>query len=212
MHGRHDTTMTVDHTEPGDPAGVDEPTVPDAPMSARHALWHFVMSSVLILLLGAIVTLWPASLGGRTTIVFVSGTSMSPTLTQRDVVIAREHARYAVGDLVVFRVPEGEAAGEHVIHRIIGGSSSTGWVTQGDNRTSVDPWFISDDDVVGLAERKAAVGPALRTVFRWFVTPLVWSIAGAVFAYVVVLRYLRERDAALARETQSTRNSSDSTA
>ena len=202
MHGRHDSPPTTDQ-----PLADIESDV----MSTRHAVWHVAMNSLLLVLLGLVIQLWPASLGGRTTIVFVSGTSMQPTLTSEDVVVAREHAVYAVGDLVVFRVPEGEASGQYIIHRIVGGSETTGWVTRGDNRTAVDPWFLSDRDLVGRAERKAAIGPALRTAFRWVLEPVVWSIAGAVVTYVVALRYLRERDA-VAREAQSSRNSKDSTA
>ena len=133
-------------------------------------------------------------------------------LFRSDVVIAREYERYAVGDLVVFRVPDGEARGRYIIHRIVGGSSATGWVTRGDNRTTVDPWFLSNGDLVGRAERKAAIGPELKWFFRWMLAPVVWAIGASIVVYVVALRYLREREMARARDSQSSRNSTDSTA
>ena len=196
MHGPRRPPLTASDAQEIAPIDDDE-------ASRLRTVLRFVVSACIVMLLGVVVYLWPASLGGRATIVFVTGSSMAPTLTSDDVVLAREHATYSVGDLVVFKVPEGDAAGKFIIHRIVGGSSSTGWVTRGDNRTTVDPWFLSDGDLVGRAERKAAVGPALRTTFRWVLAPLVWSMAAAIVAYVVMLRYLRERDASRERDSQS---------
>ncbi|MDP3712520.1 MAG: hypothetical protein Q8R60_08555 [Mycobacteriales bacterium] len=57
---------------------------------------------------------------------------------------------YSVGDIVGYRVPEGTfGAGNVVIHRLMGGDGRAGWRTQGDNRTSPDPWRPTDDDIAG---------------------------------------------------------------
>ncbi|MFM7044998.1 MAG: S26 family signal peptidase [Ilumatobacteraceae bacterium] len=161
----------------------------------QHPVIRQLATALLLLVIAAVIYAWPASFGGRSTIVFVSGTSMLPTLTSDDVVFAREHANYAVGDLVVFRIPDGTigaevgAAGDaYVIHRIVGGSESTGWVTKGDNRNSVDPWFLGEDDIVGLAERKASIGPAALTVVRLMLTPLVWAAVAALVVFAVAFR------------------------
>jgi signal peptidase len=61
----------------------------------------------------AIVALWtvvlrPVSLGGPAAYVFVSGQSMEPTLRTSDLVVALEQSSYGIGDVVVYRVPDGE--------------------------------------------------------------------------------------------------------
>lgn len=161
----------------------------------RHPVLRQLATALLLVVIAAVIYAWPASFGGRSTIVFVSGTSMLPTLTSDDVVFAREHTNYSVGDLVVFRIPDGSigaevgAAGDdYVIHRIVGGSEATGWVTKGDNRNSLDPWFLGEDDIVGRAERKAAIGPAALTAVRLVLTPLVWAAVAAVVVFAVAFR------------------------
>lgn len=168
----------------------------------QHPVLQGLGSAALLLVIALVIYAWPASFGGRSTIVFVSGTSMLPTLSTDDVVFAREQTRYAVGDLVVFRIPDGAigaevgaADGAFVIHRIVGGSESTGWVTRGDNRNSVDPWFLGEDDIVGRAERKASIGPEALTAVRLMLTPFVWAVVAAVLVFAVAWRRLSEDDA-----------------
>jgi signal peptidase I len=96
------------------------------------------------------VFLAPHFLGGPTAYVVVSGASMEPTLVQDDFVIARRQNSYGRGDIVVYRIPEGETgAGGLVIHRIIGGSGEDGYFLRGDNRTTPDLWRPRHADVVG---------------------------------------------------------------
>jgi hypothetical protein len=75
------------------------------------------------------IVLGPSVIGGPATYLFVSGTSMEPTLSTGDLVIARRAETYEVGDIVAFHVPqdaEGVARGGLVIHRIAGGSATDG--------------------------------------------------------------------------------------
>jgi signal peptidase len=97
-----------------------------------------------------VVFLRPVSLGGPADYVIVSGHSMEPMFKTGDVVVAlRQHA-YHHGEVVVYRVPAGEpAAGDRVIHRIIGGSAATGFVMKGDNKDGVDPWRPKPEDIIG---------------------------------------------------------------
>ncbi len=90
---------------------------------------------------------WPASLGGRMGLVLVAGHSMEPTHQIGDVAVTWRAAP-AVGDVVLFSIPEGPARGEPVIHRIVGGDPS-GWVTQGDNNAHPDEWKPTNADVLG---------------------------------------------------------------
>jgi signal peptidase len=116
----------------------------------------------------------PVSLGGPADYVIVSGHSMEPDLHTGDVVVAFHQHRYEVGDVVVYRVPQGEpAAGDRVIHRIVGGSATKGFVMKGDNKQGIDPWRPTERDVVGkeivtvprigtaLAEIRSTLGVAI---------------------------------------------------
>lgn len=119
-------------------------------MRVRH-LKHWALNVlVVIAALAWAVWLRPAALGGSASYVVVSGHSMEPTLWTGDLVVARRHARYGTGEVVVYTVPKGDpGAGHRVIHRIVGGSPRAGYITQGDNRDEPDYWRPRPDDVAG---------------------------------------------------------------
>lgn len=107
-----------------------------------------------VLTVAAIVTwcvlLRPAFLGGTTGYVLVAGTSMEPTMHTGDLAVIHRQDGYRVGDVIAFHVPRGEpGAGALVIHRIIGGSPTAGYRTQGDNRDRPDFWRPKPADVAG---------------------------------------------------------------
>ena len=77
----------------------------------------------------------PQSLGGNAAYVLVSGKSMLPRYHTGDLVLVEKHSSYHVGQLIAYRVPKGDPmAGAEVIHRIIGGSATKGFIVKGDNR------------------------------------------------------------------------------
>ena len=93
---------------------------------------------------------WPQSLGGRVAYVRVDGWSMNPTLHNGDLVVVKRQSSYRIGDPVAYRIPHGEfGAGALVVHRLIGGNGTTGFVTRGDNRNINDSWHPRTQDVVG---------------------------------------------------------------
>jgi signal peptidase len=106
-----------------------------------------------LLLVGAlalVALLWPQSLGGSVAYVRVDGHSMDPTFHTGDLAVVRRQSSYAIGDPVAYRIPEGEfGAGALVIHRLIGGNGTAGFVTQGDNKTIKDDWHPRTADIVG---------------------------------------------------------------
>jgi signal peptidase len=106
---------------------------------------------VLLVLLGAwVILLRPTSLGGGATWVMIRGSSMLPGYRTGDLVIARTEATYDVGDIVAYRVPAGEiGAGHIVVHRLTGGDAVSGFVVQGDNNDTPDPWHPTARDIVG---------------------------------------------------------------
>lgn len=106
--------------------------------------------ALTLAILGAwFILLRPTALGGPTSYLFVSGTSMLPTLETGDLVIAQSATTYEVGDVVAYHVPEGQpGAGALVIHRIVGGAANA-FLIQGDNREQPDDWRPASDDIVG---------------------------------------------------------------
>jgi signal peptidase len=139
------------------------------PVAVRPRLPHAKTIAVLAAQLGAVAALlWfglPQSLGGRADWVLVSGTSMLPRLHTGDLVLVERRSSYHVGDVVAYRVPEGQVgAGFVVIHRIVGGNGRTGWRMKGDNRTAPDLWYPKNRNVLG--------SKALRIPYAWFVLRL----------------------------------------
>ena len=93
----------------------------------------------------------PSSLGGRQAYVVVDGTSMEPTYHDGDLVLIRKEAEYAIGDIITYRVGGAFDDPTRVIHRLVGHAEDGKLLTQGDNRTGLDPWRPDVDDVIGRA-------------------------------------------------------------
>ncbi len=133
----------------------------------------------------------PQLLGGPAAYVIVSGKSMEPTLHNGDFVVALRKSSYRVGDVVAYRIPEGDpGAGSLVIHRVIGGSGGAGYVTQGDNREGRDLWEPKPRDILGsMFVRVPRVGLALAFVQ----TPLGLAASAALATFLFVSGGWRRR-------------------
>lgn len=139
-----------------------------------------------------VIVLRPTGLGGPATYIVVSGTSMEPTLRSGDFVVLHRKDTYSTGDIVTFAVPEGApGARSLVIHRIIGGSASSGFVTQGDNKHEPDDWDPAEVDIEGqLWFRVPSAGNVVATLR----SPLVLgSLTGGLVVFLVLLRKPAER-------------------
>lgn len=98
------------------------------------------------------VTLRPTSLGGPATYVVIRGDSMLPVFHSGDLVVLRVAEGVAAGDVVGYRVPDGEVgAGHLVVHRIAAGDGQVGFTMLGDNNPAPDPWQPRAADVAGKA-------------------------------------------------------------
>src|SRR5436309_6758131 len=92
----------------------------------------------------------PQAFGGRAAYVLVSGHSMLPRYHTGDLVLVERKRSYHGGQVIAYHVPQGDAmAGAQVIHRIIGGDATDGFLVQGDNRTAPDVWRPKPADIVG---------------------------------------------------------------
>jgi signal peptidase I len=105
--------------------------------------------AITLLIAGALFAVWlftlrPDFMGGPAGYVIVSGRSMEPGYSTGDLVVTRK-GDYKQGDVVAFR----QGSGGLVIHRIVGGDAASGFVTKGDNRSSVDEWRPRDADLIG---------------------------------------------------------------
>ncbi|MEQ6903849.1 S24/S26 family peptidase [Nocardioides sp. YIM 152588] len=129
------------------------------------------------ILLGTVLAGWflwlrPPALGGTTSLVVVSGTSMYPSFEPGDLLVVTERPRYDVGQVAVYDIPRGqpgEGSGARIVHRLIGGDQSAGFTTQGDNQDAADPWTPREDDIVGavahrLPQAGAWIGTAMQPV------------------------------------------------
>lgn len=137
----------------------------------------------------ALVVAWmlvlrPQVLGGPAAYVIVSGESMEPTLHTGDLVVAHRKSSYRVGDVIAYRIPEGEeSAGARVIHRVVGGSASAGYVTQGDNREGRDLWRPKPEDTLGKMWFSV---PRVGLALTFLRTPLGLALAGALATFFFV--------------------------
>lgn len=142
------------------------------------------------LLLVVLVAVWfaelrPQALGGPAAYLTVAGASMEPTMHGGDLVVVRRREAYRTGDVVAFRIPEGQpAAGRVVIHRIVGGNAREGFRMKGDNRQTQDAWRPRAGDVMGTpALHVAGVGRAARKLL----TPLGLAILAGLTTALLVL-------------------------
>jgi signal peptidase len=173
------------------PMGKTAALAPDQPRrSILRILRRRTRTVVEVVVLVAAIGAWalllrPGSLGGPATYVVVSGTSMEPAFHTGDLVVTRRRRSYAKGDIVAYHVPKGDpGAGRLVIHRVIGGSTRSGYVMQGDNRKSPDLWRPKPADVAG----KTWFHIPIRDlgISRLF-TPLGLAMAAGALAFLLVV-------------------------
>ena len=148
--------------------------------------WNIV--SMLLVIAACVfwaLFLRPQSLGGPAGYVLVSGKSMNPLYHTGDMILVEHHSSYRVGDIIAYHVPKGDAmAGAQVIHRIIGGNSTHGFVVQGDNRTAPDVWRPKNADIVGAAALQI---PQAVVVLQYVRSPLLLGLLAASFMFVYLL-------------------------
>ena len=145
-----------------------------------------MLGKVVIAVLGAalwFVFLAPASLGGPVSLIWVSGTSMQPTLYTGDLSIMYQRGSYDPGDLVAFELPEGGT----VIHRVVR-ETTEGYEFRGDNRNHDDPWTLEGHAIRG---RQLFHVPKAAEVMTFLGQP---ALLGVLTAIVVLLGLLRQEN------------------
>jgi len=147
--------------------------------ATRHLPGLAWTATFLVLAAAWFALLRPAPLGGSAGYVTIRGVSMLPTYRFGDLVVTHKQPRYGKGDIIAYRVPKGQfGAGITVIHRVVGGSGSTGFVLRGDNNNFNDDWHPKQQDVVGKAWVHV---PALGLVLAFLHAPVpIASLASGV--------------------------------
>jgi signal peptidase len=178
------------------------PAQPEPQPAKSKSTVKRVLNALGLLLTIAAVVLWalflrPASLGGPASYVLVSGKSMLPRYHTGDLVLVERQSSYHVGEVIAYRVPKGDPmAGAQVIHRIIGGNATAGFVVQGDNRTAPDVWRPKAKDIVGA---KALRIPDAVIVLGFLRSPLLLGLFAACFVFVRVFTRESTSEPELAR-------------
>jgi signal peptidase I len=78
--------------------------------------------------------------------VVTDGKSMNPVYYEGDLVFVVKADSYHVGQIAAYH---GESPGQRVLHRIIGGNGSSGFVMKGDNNESIDPLYPKLEEMIG---------------------------------------------------------------
>ena len=110
---------------------------------------------------------------------------MLPHYHTGDLVLVERRWSYHVGQVIAYRVPQGDPmAGAQVIHRIVGGDAQHGFVVQGDNRTVPDIWHPRPKDIVGAQLLRI---PDALVVLRCLRAPLLLGLLASSFVLALVL-------------------------
>ena len=150
-------------------------------MSRRNGVFAAVF---LVVAVAWLLTLRPQQLGGPADYVMIRGTSMLPTFRSGDLVIVKQRSSYGMGDVIAYKVPADDlGAGLVVIHRIVGGSATDGFVTKGDNNAADDDWRPTAEDVLGTPAVRV---PLLGGLLAFFHAPLPLACLGGAIAIALV--------------------------
>ncbi len=172
------------HARTGGPAHAGR--VVRAKLSTLVVLRRIELALLIAVGVPVVALVLPTALGGQAAWSAVVGRSMEPTIDAGDMVLTRAQADYSIGDVVVYKIPEGGAgSGVMIIHRIVGGSPTDGFVTAGDNRDFSDPWRPRTTDIIGLHWRTIPKG---GYVIAWLRSPLVLGLGLSAVAYSFVLQ------------------------
>ncbi|HMT23409.1 MAG TPA: signal peptidase I [Microthrixaceae bacterium] len=140
--------------------------------------------ATLLMFAALVVGLWPARFGGAASFVVVRGHSMEPSYELGDLLYVRSASEYRVGDIAVYRIPEGEPGEGHlVVHRIIRILDGGRYQFQGDNREFPDDSRPQREDLVGRPLINLGTGATRGLVVLPFILSAVLGIAIAMMLW-----------------------------
>jgi signal peptidase I len=141
---------------------------------------------LVVVAVAAWLVLAPTQIGGQTSYVTTSGTSMAPRFHSGDLAVVRPADSYKVGQIVAYRSTLLRTV---VLHRIIAKQGNR-YVLKGDNNDFVDPTHPTRDQVVGkLSVRIPHGGLALA----WLHTPFMAAVLTGGVALLLLLGAKQQR-------------------
>jgi signal peptidase I len=102
------------------------------------------MAAIIVM---AAIGAW-AIITGQISYVVTYGVSMNPVYYRGDLVFVMKENSYQVGQIVAYH---GIQPGQKVLHRIVGGDATSGFIFKGDNNQSIDPVRPTGDRLIGRA-------------------------------------------------------------
>lgn len=137
----------------------------------------------------------PPALGGTASFIGVSGISMTGTFSNGSLAVVEKKSSYQVGNIVAYRIPAGEpGAGENIIHRIVGGNGTSGFVTKGDHNSYTDHfWHPKTADVIG---RVWFVIPGGATWLAKLRQPLTLAVLVGLISFALIAWPSKRKNAA----------------
>ena len=119
-------------------------------MKPRRVLGFVSLLGPWLVLAAVVALVWPVQFGGSTGFAIVSGKSMERTYHTGDLVITKKRSSYKLGQVIVYAIPGTDTGhGRQVVHRLRTRLPDGKLLAQGDNNRTVDPWTITEDDIVG---------------------------------------------------------------
>jgi signal peptidase I len=179
-----------------DPARENTGTTVSARVRSHRSrrAWGVATWMLTIAFFALIVIFRPAAMGGFTTYVFVAGVSMEPTYHTGDLVVVMTADEYKTGDVVAYHPTQ--APDKDIIHRIVGGDGTAGFVVQGDNVANPDFDKPTASSLVGRAVLwLPSVGSALMALRSGLGLGLLALVIGMAVAWQVLTYLERQKDA-----------------
>lgn len=159
----------------------------------------YVQTVVMILIvIGIYIFFWyglTAALRTSHPLFAVASGSMKPTLQVGDLIVVQGlnaseiNANYSNGDVIVFRKPTNSR--DLIVHRAVEkklDGDTWSFRTKGDNNSGVDPWWVSEKDLIGKVIGPSA--PLLGYTFLFMQAPIGMLIVVAIMLVSILIGYL----------------------
>jgi signal peptidase len=150
-------------------------------ITVRHVREWVVFAAFLVV---AWVFVGPQQLGGPVAYVMVDGTSMVPTYSDGDLILAKARDSYHVGDVVTY-VVNTSTQPFPVIHRIVKVNGDGSYVTRGDNRDGNDEFHVDNTNIVGASWIRI---PHAGVVADFFRHPLGLGLLAAALVFSLLTK------------------------